>query len=109
MQQRFWTGGLAVLALLIAVGTVTAREPGLRTEGQKSTGARTDITVPYLNNGGTTSLGNGVAPLILASPTVDNPPNPGVVPVYNLPFYGAVQGFGSASVGAMPRQTPFKQ
>jgi hypothetical protein len=51
-------------------------------------------------------MGNGVAPRIYSSPTVDDPKNPQAKPVYNLPFYGAVQGYGDASNGAKPRSTP---
>jgi hypothetical protein len=43
------------------------------------------------------------APRVYASQNVDDPKNPGVKPVFNLPFYGAVQSFGDASEGAKPR------
>jgi hypothetical protein len=75
----------------------------VRTSGQKSTGARTDITVPYLTSGKSAFISGSVAPKIYSSPVVDDPNNPQSKPVYNLIFYGSKQSFGDRSNGATPR------
>jgi hypothetical protein len=68
---------------------------------------RGDITVPYLTNGFTTlGVYQGVAPRIYASPTVYDPKNPQIRPVFNLPFYGATHSFGDLSDGAVSRPKP---
>ncbi len=105
--MRVWLTGAVVAGLLLLGGGVARAErtPMTRTPGQHSTGARTDHTVPYLTTGSTAFGGYSVAPRIYASPTVDDPRNPQAKPVYNLPFYGAEQGFGDASNGAKPRST----
>jgi hypothetical protein len=103
--MRVWLTG-AVLAGLLLLGNGVARAertPTQRTSGQKSSGSRTDITVPYTTTGNSAFMPGSVAPRIYASPTVDDPRNPQAKPVYNLPFYGAQQGFGDASEGAKPR------
>ena len=79
------------------------RVPSTRTAGQKSSGARIDQTVPYLTNGKNAFQGYNVAPLIKSSPTVSDKADPGAKPVYNLPFYGGKQAFGSGSNGAVQR------
>jgi hypothetical protein len=99
---------LAVLGALL-LGTAGARAervPMTRTSGQRSTGARDDKSVPYLTNGDSGFGAYSVAPRIYASPTVDDPQNPQAKPAFNLPFYGAVQGFGDKSNGAVPRDGP---
>jgi len=74
-----------------------------RADGHRTTGVRQDITVPYLTSGRSAILsGTYVAPRIYASPEVDAPKNPGAVPVFNLIFQGAKQGFGDRSNGAKP-------
>jgi hypothetical protein len=102
MGKWRWMAGILVL---VAAGTAYAdRVPMTRTAGQKSTGARTDITVPYTTNGRSAfGVYQGVAPKIYASPIVDDPKNPQSKPVYNLPFWGAVQSFGDKSNGATPK------
>jgi hypothetical protein len=105
--MRVWLTG-AVIAGLLLLGTGAARAERtatLRTAGQHSTGSRTDVSVPYLTTGNQAFMTGSVAPRIYASPTVDDPRNPQAKPVYNLPFYGAVQSFGDASNGAKPRST----
>jgi hypothetical protein len=91
------------------LGTAAARAervPMTRTSGQRDSGARPDKTVPYLTNGDSGFGAYKVAPRVYASPTVDDPANPQARPVYNLPFYGSVQGFGDKSNGAVPRDGP---
>jgi hypothetical protein len=94
---------LAAGAFLLLAGAAEARVPMTRTEGQKSSGSRQDITVPYLTNG-TSAFGmyNGVAPQVVKGPIVDDDRYPGDKPVFNLPFYGSVKAFSGTSVGAVP-------
>jgi hypothetical protein len=104
-KWRWMTGALALGLLLVLVGTAEAeRVPMTRTQGQKSTGARIDISVPYTTNGRTAfGVYSGVSPRIYSSPIVDDPKNPQVKPVYNLPFWGAYMSFGDKSNGAAPK------
>ena len=99
-------GGLTALAAWLAIaGTAVAdRTPSMRTAGQRQTGTRPDITVPYLNHGLNAFHANGVAPRIYSSPEVDDPTkNPSPRRVYNLIFYGSREGFGDKSNGARER------
>jgi hypothetical protein len=100
-----WRSGLLALGVAaLVVGQAAAdRTPSVRERGQKSNGARTDITVPYLNNGGDAFKGRSVAPRIYSSPVVDEPKDPGAKPVFNLIFYGSKQNFGDKSNGAGER------
>ena len=102
---RLITAARTLAALLALVGTADAERTGItRTQGQKSTGSRIDITVPYTTNGNTAfGVYNGVAPRIYSSPIVDDPKNPQAKPVYNLPFWGAYMSFGDKSNGAAPK------
>jgi hypothetical protein len=104
MSRRYWVAGLLVLGLLwFAASTADAgRVPTTRTDGQKSTGARVDQTVPYTTNG-KSAFGTPVAPKVYGSPTVEDVKNPQARPVYNLIFYGSVQSFGDKSNGAQER------
>lgn len=96
------TGALAVLVIL--VGSAQAgRVPSTRTAGQKSTGARQDITVPYLTSGKSAFGAYAVAPKIFSSPIVNDTRNPQSRPVFNLIFYGSQQSFGGKSNGATPK------
>jgi hypothetical protein len=108
MRRRIWRAGVFALGLVLLVGSLARAEhvPTMRTSGQKSSGARTDITVPYLTTGDSAFMGNSVAPRVYGSPQVDDPNRPQVKPVYNLPFYGAVQSFGDRSNGAVERDAP---
>jgi len=104
MSRSRWVAGLIATAMLTAlVGDALGREPTQRTSGQKSSGSRSDATVPYLTTGDSAFMGNSVGPKIYKSPIVDDPKNPGAKPVYNLIFYGAVQSFGDKSNGATPK------
>ena len=107
MLEILFRRSACLLGLLwFATSTAHAgRIPSTRTDGQKSTGARVDQTVPYTTNGKST-FGIPVGPAIYGSPTVQDTKNPQAKPVYNLPYYGGVQGFGDASNGAKPRVTP---
>ncbi len=56
------------------------------------------IAVPVTTNGyGNLGVYQGIAVRIYVTPVVDAPINPGARPVYNLPFYGASQAFGSSN------------
>src|SRR5260221_11221737 len=79
------------------------RLPSVRSNGQKSSGSRIDETVPYLTNGRNAFQGYNVAPQVKSSPIVSDRADPGAKPVYNLPFYGGIQAFGSGSNGAVQR------
>src|SRR5205085_2292331 len=106
MRTLRWSLGLlAVAVVACASNTANAdRVPSSKVVAPKSTGSRTDITVPYTTNGtGTLGVYQGVAPKIYASPNVEDKKDPASKPVYNLPFWGAVQSFGDKSNGATPR------
>jgi hypothetical protein len=96
-----------VLGLLVSgAGMAQAgRTPTTRTSGEKSSGARTDITVPYTTTGKSAFMSGSVAPRIYSSQSVDDRKNPGARPVYNLIYYGAKQGYGDKSNGATPKPT----
>jgi hypothetical protein len=102
---RWLTGTLTLGLFLIIAGTAHAdRVPSRRAIGQKSTGARIDISVPYTTNGRSAfGVYQGVSPRIYASPIVDDPAHPQSKPVYNLIFWGSVQSFGDKSNGATPK------
>jgi hypothetical protein len=109
MRRWRWAAGLLVLGLLLvpAAAARADRVPSQKTEVPRDPGVRGDITVPYLTDGRSNLMVSGyVAPRVYASPCVNDPKNPGVRPVYNLPFYGGVQAFGSRSEGATPRAYP---
>ena len=102
MGRRFWHLGLLAVAVVAAQICMAqaGRTPTVRTFGFHSSGARTDITVPYVTTGKSAFMSGSVSPLILSSPIVDDPNNPQVKPVYNLIFYGAKQSFGDRFNGA---------
>jgi len=105
MLYRTWIASL-LLMLMAFLGAGTARAAKvltLRTQGWRSTGVRPDITVPYLTTGTTAFIpGVYVGPRIYHSTMADNTYLPDVLPVYNLPFWGGIQAFGTRSNGAMP-------
>src|SRR5262249_42726719 len=105
MRRRIWRAGAFALGLLLLAGSLARAEHTAtpRTSGQKSSGARNDIAVPCLTTGGSAFMGNSVAPRVYGTPQVDDPDRPQVKPVYNLPFYGAVQSFGDYNNGAVER------
>jgi hypothetical protein len=110
MNRWRWITGLLVLGLfLVTASAVRAdRVPSEKAVTPRDPGVRGDITVPYLNNGFTTlGVYQGVAPLVYASPTVYDPKNPQIRPVFNLPFYGATRSFGDSSDGAVSKPKPF--
>ena len=106
MHRWSWAAGPLILGLmLLTTAAVRAdRVPSQKTVVPRDPGDRGDITVPYLTNTNT-ALGvyQGVAPIIYATPVVDDPRKPGARPVYNLPFYGASQAFGDGSEGVVSR------
>src|SRR5437868_14449039 len=98
---------LAALAALVLIAPTVdaARVPSRRTVIPPSTGARTDVTVPYTTNGRSTlGVAQGVSPFIYGRPALNDPMNHGVIQVYNLPFYGARQATNSNHPGATPTQ-----
>jgi hypothetical protein len=70
----------------------------------RTPGVKGDISVPYLTTGKSAFGAYSVAPKIIASPIVSDSGRPGVKPVFNLIFYGAVQAFGDRFNGATPRR-----
>jgi hypothetical protein len=106
MNRCTWLVGLFVAGLFLGnLGSARAdRAPTYLVATYRAKGVRNDITVPYLTNGRSTILVYPqVAPRVYASPIVDDPRYPNVKPVYNLPYYGARQAFGSKSNGATDR------
>ena len=109
MRPGRWAAGLLVLGLLLlTAGAAWAdRVSSQKTVIPRNPGVRGDISAPYLTDGASNLMVNGyVAPRVYASPIVNDPRNPGVRPVFNLPFYGGVQAFGDRSEGATPRAYP---
>jgi len=107
MRLWRWVSGLTGLALFLTAAWARAdRIPSSRVPSPPPATAplRPDITVPYLtNNNSTLGVAQGVAPIIYSSPQVNNPQNPDVRRVYNLPFYGGIMGYGDRSNGAATR------
>jgi hypothetical protein len=106
MRQLRWSWGLlAVAAAALAVNAAHAdRVPTTRTVAPKSSGSRTDITVPYTTNGNSNfGVAQGVSPRIYKSPNVEDSQYPDTKRVYNLPFWGGSLSFGDRSEGATPR------
>ncbi len=106
MRHLRWS--LALLAVVaLAVATARAdRVPTRRTVAPKSSGSRTDITVPYTTNGFSNfGVYQGVSPRIYFSPDVADKQFPDTRRVYNLPFWGGVLSNGDQSEGAVPRKT----
>jgi hypothetical protein len=101
LPGRFVASFLALA--LLAVGSARAdRTPPTRVPSPPpATGSRPDITVPYTTDGRSTLMSGRVAPKITSSPIVEDKKDPGARPVFNLPFYGAVQSFGDRSNGAV--------
>jgi hypothetical protein len=91
------------LAVVLAGDARADRTPSVRTGGQKSSGSRTDVTVPYLTHGTDAFHARDVGPKIYKSLNVDDPKGNGIKPVFNLIFYGSKQNFGDKSEGAGPR------
>jgi hypothetical protein len=104
MSGRIFSRFLALGLVLSLAGSAHAdRLTSTRTGGQKSSGSRVDQTVPWLTHGTNAFQGYNVAPQIKASPSVSDKVDPGAKPVYNIPFYGGKQAFGSGSEGAVQR------
>ena len=96
----------ALVVLAALAGSAEAnRVPSHKAEGQRAPGARGDITVPYVTNGRSTlGVATGVGPIIYANPTVSDPRNAGVLPVFNLIYYGSSQSTSATNPGAEPRK-----
>jgi hypothetical protein len=112
MRAHLLAGTLAALALVLLADPALRAEriPSSRVQVEPQHGTRPDIRVPYLTNGNGNlgvPVGQPVAPRIYASPIVDDPKYPQVRPVYNLPFYGGVDAFGSGSNGPADRTNPY--
>ena len=101
-----WSLGLLAVAVvvLLADSARADRIPSSKTVQPKSTGSRTDMTVPYTTNG-TTTLGvyQRVSPQIYSAANDQDKQDPQSKPVFNLPFWGAVQSFSGKANGATPR------
>lgn len=97
---------LVLFALLLLAGpAAAARVPSQKAEATRNPGVRGDITVPYLTNGRSTlGVAGGVAPIIYASPTVSDSRDKGVLPVFNLIYYGSKQSVSASNSGAEPRK-----
>jgi hypothetical protein len=97
---------LALVVLVALAGSAEAnRVPSRKSEGQRSPGARGDVTVPYLTNGRSTlGVATGVSPIIYANPTVSDVKNADVLPVFNLIYYGSSQAISATNPGAEPRK-----
>ena len=97
---------VTLLVLAAFAGAAQAgRVPSQKAEGQRAPGARGDITVPYETNGySTLGVYQGVGPIIYANPTVSDRRNEGVLPVFNLIYYGSRQSVSSTNPGAEPRK-----
>jgi hypothetical protein len=108
-RWRWLTEPLVLVLFLFTMNAVHAdRVPSQKAVLPRDPGMRGDITVPYLNNGFTTlGVYQGVAPLVYAAPTVYDPNNPQIRPVFNLPFYGATRSFGDRSDGAVSKPKPY--
>jgi hypothetical protein len=106
MAKTAWIKGVLAVGLLLSVAGVARadRIATARTTGFRNNGVRRDVTVPYLTSGFSTFMTNSVAPRIFSSPVLDFPREPGIRPVFNLPFWGAVQAFGDRSNGALSRR-----
>jgi hypothetical protein len=112
MHRWRWAVGPLILGLfLVTVNTVRAdRVPSQKAVLPRDPGSRGDITVPYITNGFTTlGVYQGVAPRVYAAPTVNDPNNPQIRPVFNLQFYGATRSLGDRSDGAVSKPKPFIQ
>jgi hypothetical protein len=105
MSRLFWSTAVALGALLMMTGLANAeRVPSSKVATPVETGARPDITVPYITNGRSTlGVYNGVSPAIVAKPGLGGYQDAQVRPVYNLPYYGSQQYFNSGFFGAMDR------
>src|SRR5437667_2747363 len=80
-----WLAGVGTVAVFLAlINSVRAdRVPSTRSPGQRSSGARRDITVPYLTTGRSAFGAYSVAPRIFQSPIVDDSRYPQQKPVFN--------------------------
>jgi hypothetical protein len=94
---------IALFVLCNARPAEADKVPSRRFEVRKNTGARSDITVPYLTTGFSTIIpGTYVQPRIYHAAMVDDPYLVAVRPVFNLPFWGGIQGFSWYANGVMP-------
>jgi hypothetical protein len=95
---------VASLFCLAAGEAFAARTPTVRNPGTYTPGVRADKFVPFLTTGYQTVFSTTVSPIILTGPRINDPAFPPVAgPNYNMPFYGAIQGFGDRFNGATPR------
>jgi hypothetical protein len=107
MLRWLGAGGLFALGLLLLAGgdARAERVPSRKVVVPRTRLFQPTVRVPYLTNG-YSALGvyQGVAPIIYATPIVNEPDHPQSRPVYNLPYYGARQAFGGGSQGAVDRR-----
>jgi hypothetical protein len=103
-----WSAALAAVLALLTPPARAERVPSSKVQIEPQHGTKPDIRVPYTTNGNQNlGVAQGVAPRIYSSPVVNDALNPQARPVFNLVFYGAIQSYGGASNGAMPRPTEF--
>ena len=99
MNRWRWVAGPLVLGLMLltAAACRADRVPSQKVEIPRDPGVRPVVAVPVTTNGfGNLGVYQGIAVRIYATPVVDDPKNPQARPVYNLPFYGGSQAFGSS-------------
>ncbi|HEY1860389.1 MAG TPA: hypothetical protein VGG61_08550 [Gemmataceae bacterium] len=95
---------LASVFFVVAGQASAARTPTVRNPGVYTPGVRADKFVPFLTTGNQTVFSTTVSPIILTGPRINDPAFPPVAaPIYNLPFYGAIQGFGNSFNAVTPR------
>ena len=102
MRRGHWLLGMLTLGIFVMPASAD-RTPGVRNAGQKSTGTRIDITVPYLTNGTNAFRGSPWMPWIYSSQEVDITTSMRGNQVFNLIFYQSRQSFGDRSNGAIVR------
>ena len=95
---------LALFILTILASDVFAERTPMRRVGRvRARGARPSIFVPYVTNGRSAfGVWQGVSPRVYSAPVVRDRQNPGLRPVFNLPFYGSRMSFSGRSNGAVP-------
>jgi hypothetical protein len=95
---------LAGLFFVVVGDAFAARTPTVRNAGMYTPGIRADKFVPFLTTGNQTVFSTTVSPIILTGPRNNDPAfPPAAAPIYNMPFYGAIQGFGNNFNAVTPR------
>jgi hypothetical protein len=106
MFRKLVPSGLLLAGLFFAAAgdASAARIPAPRSPGMYTPGVRADKFVPFLTTGYQTVFNGTVSPMILTGPRInDQVFQPVAAPVYNMPAYGLIQGFGNAFNAVTPR------